>query len=176
RKTEIGLFSDRQIALLETFADQAVIAIENVRLFNETKEALEQQTATSEILRVITQSQTDVQPVFEMIVESAARLCNGVFGTLFRFDGELIHLVAAHNWTPPAFDIARRAFPARPTRTTGTGRAILERAVVHVPDVELDREWDPAIPRAIGLRSALCVPMLRDGVPLGVIAVGRGAS
>jgi GAF domain-containing protein/anti-sigma regulatory factor (Ser/Thr protein kinase) len=173
-RVEPGGFADKQVRLLQTFADQAVIAIENVRLFNETKEALEQQTATSEILRVISQSQTDVQPVFNTIVKSAARLCDGVFGTLASFDGELLHLVATHNFSPTALDVAHRVFPAPPSRATIMGRAILERGVVHAPDVKLDGEYGhPALTRAVGWRSGLAVPMLRDGVPLGAIAVGR---
>src|SRR5207245_450488 len=137
-----GAFSERQIALLKTFADQAVIAIENVRLFTELQEknraltqahaqvteALEQQTATSEILRVISRSQTDVQPVFDTIVKSAVRLCDGLFSALFRFDGELLHRVAQHNFTPEALEASDRVFPVRPTRALGAGRAILERA------------------------------------------------
>ncbi len=182
RRTEVRPFTDRQAELLRTFADQAVIAIENVRLFTELQarnreltEALEQQTATSEILRVISQSQTDVRPVFDTIVESAARLCDGVFSTLLSFDGELLHLVATHNWTPTGLDVARRIWPARPSRQLVTSRAILERTVVHVSDVELEyREGEPReLVRTIGYRSVLAVPMLRDGVPLGVIAVGR---
>jgi GAF domain-containing protein/anti-sigma regulatory factor (Ser/Thr protein kinase) len=187
-RREPGRFSDAEVALLQTFADQAVIAIENVRLFTELQqknealtqahaqvsEALEQQTATSEILRVISRSQTDVQPVFDTIVKSAARLCDGVFGTLVRFDGELLRLVATHNFTPTALDVAHRIWPAAPSRATVMGRAVLERSVIHVPDVELDREYGhPELPRAAGWRSALAVPMLRDGVPLGAIAVGR---
>jgi len=173
-RRERGGFADGEVALLKTFADQAVIAIENVRLFKETKEALEQQTATSEILRVISQSQTDVQPVFNTIVKSAARLCDGVFSTLASFDGELLHLVATHNFSPTALDVAHRVFPAPPSRATIMGRAILERGVVHAPDVKLDGEYGhPALTRAVGWRSGLAVPMLRDGVPLGAIAVGR---
>src|SRR5262249_10610549 len=90
-------FSAGEIALLQTFADQAVIAIENVRLFNEIKEALEQQTATSEILRIIASSPTDVQPVFQFIAESSVRLSGALFASVYRFDGSLIHIVAHHN-------------------------------------------------------------------------------
>src|SRR5713226_117670 len=187
-RTEVRLFTERQVALLHTFADQAVIAIENVRLFKELQEknralteahaqvteTLEQQTATSEILRVISSSPMDVQPVFDTIVRSAVRLCDGLFGGLYRFDGELIHHVAHHNYTPEALEEVRRIFPARPNRGRGTGRAILERAVVHIPDVELDPEYQqPALYRAVGFRSGLWVPMLREGAPIGVIVVSR---
>ena len=166
-------FSDQQVALLQTFAAQAVIAIENVRLFNETKEALEQQTATSEILRVIASSPTDVQPVFDTIVRSAARLCDGVFGGLYRFDGELIHLAAAHNLPPEALAAARQIFPAPLTRELTVGRAILDRTVAHIPDVELDPEYKRSWARTVGARSALTVPMFREGHPIGTINVGR---
>jgi GAF domain-containing protein len=180
-RREPGGFTDDEIALLQTFADQAVIAIENVRLFTELEgrnrdltEALEQQTATAEILRVISRSQTDVQPVFDTIVRSAVRLCDGLFSALFQFDGELIHQVAQHNYTPEALEEVRRLYPARPTRGLGTGRAILERAVVHIPDVQVDPEVQyPALPRVVGFRSGLFVPMLREGAPIGVIMVAR---
>ncbi len=180
-RTEAGSLSEKEIELLKTFADQAVIAIENVRLFKELEArnkdltvALEQQTATSEILRVISSSQTDVQPVFDTIVRSAVRLCDGLFSALFQFDGELIHPVAQHNYTPEALEEVHRIFPARPTRGLGVGRAILERAVVHIPDVEVDPEFRiQALTRAIGMRSGLFVPMLREGSPIGVIAVAR---
>jgi GAF domain-containing protein len=177
----VGAFGDAHVELLKTFADQAVIAIENARLFNELAvrnrdltEALEQQTATSEILRVISRSQTDVQPVFDTIVRSAARLCDGLFSALYQFDGELLDLVAQHNYTPEAIVEVHRIFPARPTRGLGVGRAILERAVVHIPDVEMDPEFQiQGLTRAIGMRSGLFVPMLREGAPIGVIAVAR---
>ena len=181
RRMEVHPFSDKQVKLLETFADQAVIAIENVRLFKELEArnrdltvALEQQTATSEILRVISSSQTDVQPVFETIVRSAVRLCDGLFSGLYQFDGELIHQGAHHNYTPEALEAVNRVFPARPSRAIGTGRAILERAVVHIPDVESDPEYQQhGLTRAIGMRSGLFVPMLREGAPIGVIVVAR---
>ena len=180
-KLEVQPFTDTQIELVETFADQAVIAIENVRLFKELQErnrdlteALEQQTATSEILRVISSSPTNVQPVFDTIVRSTVKLCDGLFSALYRFDGELIHHVAQHNYTPEALEAVHRVFPARPTRALGTGRAILERAVVHIPDVEGDPEYlNQALTRAIGFRSGLFVPMRREGAPIGVIVVAR---
>ena len=185
---EPDAFDEQQVALLQTFADQAVIAIENVRLFKELEEknealtqahaqvteALEQQTATSEILRTIAHSQTDVQPVFDTIIKSAVTLCDGLFGSLDRFDGDLIFPVATHNYTPEALDAMHRIFPARPSRSLGVGRAILDRDVVHIPDVELDPEYKvQALAGTIGFRSGLFVPMLRDGVPIGVILVGR---
>jgi signal transduction histidine kinase len=180
-RAQAGLLPERQIELLKTFADQAVIAIENVRLFKELEarnrdltEALEQQTATAEILRVISRSQTDVQPVFDTIVRSAVRLCDGLFSALYQFDGELIHLVAQHNYTPEALEEVHRIFPARPTRALGAARAILESSVVHMPDVERDPEYrHQGLSRAIGMRSGLYVPMLREGAPIGVIMVAR---
>src|SRR5262249_1145972 len=170
RRTEVQPFSHNQIDLLKTFADQAVIAIENVRLFTELQEknraltaahsqiteALEQQTATSEILRVISRSRTNVQPVFDAIVGSAVRLCDGLFSGLYQYDGEVIEQVAHHNYSAEALDVARRIFPIRPNRAIAAARAILERAVVHLPDVELDAEYRQAIMRAVGARSVLC--------------------
>jgi GAF domain-containing protein len=182
RRSETRPFTAGQIAALESFADQAAIAIGHARLFQELQarnreltEALEQQTATAEILRVISRSQTDVQPVFDTIVRSAVRLCDGMFCTLFRLDGELVHLVAEHNFTPEAVGAARLIFPAPLTRQLAAARAILDRTVVHIPDVEDDPEYDPSFARAVGARSALAVPIFRDGSPIGAIAVGRAA-
>jgi GAF domain-containing protein len=176
-RREAGGFTDDEVALLKTFADQAVIAIENVRLFTELEGRNRDLTATSEILRVISSSPTDVQPVFETIVRSAVRLCDGLFSAVFQFDGELLHQVAHHNYPPEALEELHRTYPSRPTRALLTGRAILERALVHIPDIELDPEWQhQALSRAVGFRSGLWVPMLREGAPIGVIAVARAGA
>ena len=138
-------------------------------------EALEQQTATSEILRVIARSPTGVQPVFDTIARNVVRLCNGVHAAVFRFDGELIHLVAHHNFTPQALVEFERAYPMRPTRESLSARAILDRSVVHVPDVESDPDAAAShrLGRATGYRSVLSVPMLLDELVIGGISVGR---
>ena len=181
RRIEARLFTERQVALLETFADQAAIAIENARLFTELQaknadltQALEQRTATAEILSVISQSPTDVRPVFETIVRSAVRLCGGLYGTAHGFDGELVSLAAHHNCTPQVLEALQRAFPMPPDRRMMSGRAILTRAVVHVDDVLADPEYARDVGRAGGFRAVLAVPMLRDGNPIGAIVVIRG--
>jgi two-component system, NtrC family, sensor kinase len=150
-----------------------VIAIENVRLFNETKEALEQQTATSEILGVISQSPTDVQPVFDAIVRSAVRLCGGMSGNVWRLRENALEMVASHNVDDRLAAIAREAGQRRGLdRSLLAGRAIQDRAVVNVPDVSLDPEYDPELARHFP-RGALSVPMLKDGAPIGAITVTR---
>src|SRR4029077_19865445 len=113
---EPAMFSDRQTAVLQTFADQAVIAIENTRLFNELQERLEQQTATSEILRVISQSQRDVQPVLETIATNARKLCDATFGAVFTFEGELIEHAASDSLSPEALAAVQRTYPMPPSR------------------------------------------------------------
>jgi GAF domain-containing protein/CheY-like chemotaxis protein len=180
-RQEVRPFSEGQIALLETFADQAAIAIENARLLSELQtknadltEALEQQTATSEILRVISSSPTDIQPVFDTIVRSAVRLCGAVYGSGVRFDGELMHLVAGYNYTPEVDRALHQAFPMRPSRRMMSGRAILERDVVQVEDALDDPDYAPDVARAGGFRGMLAVPMLREGSPIGAIVVNRG--
>ena len=136
-------------------------------------EALDQQTATSEILRVISQSPTDVQPVFEAIVRSAVRLCGATYGTAHRFDGELVHLTAHHGCTPEVLEELRRVFPMGPDRRMMSGRAILTKAVVHVEDLQADPEYAQHVGRAGGFRAVLAVPMLREGSPIGAIVVIR---
>src|SRR5438128_3566235 len=121
-------FSDQQVGLVKTFADQAVIAIENVRLFNETKEALEQQTATAEILRVISSSPPDVQPVLDAMVRTAARLCEADYGFLARYDGTSMAIVAHSGATDEEIETVLRVYPMAPTPDSLGGRTILERA------------------------------------------------
>jgi GAF domain-containing protein len=174
RRSEVRPFTERQIALLQTFADEAVIALENVRLFNETKEALERQTATSEILRVIAGSPTDVQPVFAAIMKNALRLCSAQTAAVLTFDGHLIHAGAFLNITAEAEARMRRRFPRAPDRSSAAGRAILTGDVAEIPDVEADSEYVFAADvRAGGLRSNTAVPMLRDGRVIGTINLGR---
>jgi GAF domain-containing protein len=180
RRPEVRPFTDEQIGLLQTFADQAVIAIENVRLFKELEErngelseALEQQTATSEILRVISSSPTDVQPVFDAIATNAARLCDAVNGLVIRFDGQLLHLAAQYNVDPERLAAVKQAYPRPPDRGALSGRAILTRDVVHVPDVSKDPEYTLPAATTIGYRSVLAVPMMHEGVPRGTILVAR---
>jgi GAF domain-containing protein len=190
RRTEAQLFGEPQVSLLETFADQAVIAIENVRLFTELQEknqaltqahaqvseSLQQQTATSEILRVISSSLTDVQPVFDTIVKSVVRLCGGMFASLHRFDRDSLHWVAQHGYTAEGLDAMRKTFPMRPTRDTVVGRAIIDRGLIHIRDFESDADAPPSsrgIARAFGYRSLIAMPMLRDGEPIGTISVAR---
>ena len=179
-RARVRPFTAKQIELLRTFADQAAIALENERLSQalsarnaELTEALERQTATSEILRVISRSPTDIQPVFDTIVRSAATLCAATTAGMFRFDGSLIHLEAYHNWDPEMLESVRRAFPRPPGRGTLTARAILSGQVMNVPDIAADPEFAaPSIVQA-GFRSELSVPMIRAGTPIGAITVTR---
>jgi signal transduction histidine kinase len=168
-------FTGEQVELLKIFADQAVIAIENVRLFNETREALERQTATGEILRVISSSPTDVQPVFDAIVRNACRLCDGVFASVARFDGELMHSMALYGFAPDAREVIERTFPLAPSRASMSGRAILARAPVQSEDLTADHEAGVShdLAQLMGYRGQVSVPMLKDGVPVGAITVAR---
>jgi GAF domain-containing protein len=177
---EPAMFSDRQVAMLQTFAKQAVIAIENTRLFNELEsrnrdltQSLERQTATSEVLRIISSSPTDLQPVLDAIAESAALLCDGWVG-VYRYDGQVLDMVAGHNLPPEVWAAARETHPAAPTRAHAAGRAILDGVLVHLPDVASDPEYDYKPAAAARLRSVVSVPMMREGKAIGTINVGRG--
>ena len=169
-------FTESQVALLGTFASQAVIAIENVRLFNETKEALEQQTATSEILRVISASPRDVQPVFDAIASAALKLCAAGVAMVARYDGKLVELAAIANLAPGGEAALREVFPRPPSMETTSCRAVLTGKVEMIADVLDDPHYkvsDQAT-RA-GFRSTLAVPLMRGSQPIGCITVGRPA-
>ncbi len=174
-----GPFSAHQVELLQTFADQAVIAIENVRLFNETKEALERQTATAEILNVISRSPTDVQPVFEAIVRSGIRLLQGFSGGLFFIDGALVRAGAgAFGEGDSITSLFQLDYPAPLDYKAPSVQAIRDASVVNVADV-LQGDYAETVKaraRAAGYRAALAVPMLRKGVAIGSIAVTRRES
>ena len=170
-RAEVGYFSDKQVDLLKTFASQAVIAIQNVRLFNETTEALEQQTATAEILQVISGSPTDVQPVFEAIMESAMRLFNSQISAVFRYDGQLVHLVGTRGWTAAAIEDSRRYYPGPPDPHMMSGRAILAARVLTQEDTLSDLSYDSSTAAVGSWRRMLAAPMLRDGASIGAIVV-----
>jgi two-component system, NtrC family, sensor kinase len=139
----------------------------------ELAEARQQRAAASEILRVMSSSPMDAQPLFDTIVRSAVRLCDSVTGGVLTFDGRLLHSVAVHNYTPEALAVVQRMYPMRPSRQQLTGRAILTRAIAHVPDLLSDPEYAPDIALAGGWRSGLAVPMIRNEVVMGVILVLR---
>jgi GAF domain-containing protein len=170
-RNKVERFTDKQIDLVTTFADQAVIAIENVRLFQELKESLEQQTATSEILGVIASSPTDVQPVLDVVVESAARLCNATDALIWRVDGDILRPVAVYGTMPaPAITIPLG-------RGTPSGRAVIDQQTIHVHDIkaELETEFPDAKVRqqATGTRTILVAPLLREGLAIGTIMIRR---
>jgi PAS domain S-box-containing protein len=170
---ESGTIPARQVDLLKTFAAQAVIAIENVRLFNETKEALEQQTATAEILKVTSSSPADVQPVFEAILTHASRLCEASFAAVFLYDGDTLRNVAQRN-ASEAFARFLQQMRARPSRETTTRRCALERRTIHTADLLNDLEFSPPeAQRRENVRTALSVPMMREGALVGVITLWR---
>jgi signal transduction histidine kinase len=190
RRPESVPFTDKQVSLLQTFSDQAVIAIENVRLFTELQEknralseaygrvteALDQQTATSEVLRAIAHTPTDVQPVFDTIVESAARLCHATAAAVFLTDGQMIYLPANYgSYAREAGAASRARFPRQLDMNTTPGMAILTRSVVHVPDIEEPSAMEHVrqTGRLLGFRSAVSVPMLREGEAIGAINVSR---
>ena len=164
-----GAFSEKDVALLTTFADQAVIAIENVRLFNETKEALEQQTAISEVLRVISSSPADIKPVLEVVASRAAHICDATDARIFVVEGDFMRHASGFGDVPVRTDLV----PI--TRASTSGRAVIDRAPVHVPDIEAESpdEFDHQIARRSGWRSALAVPLMRETRALGAIVLRR---
>jgi two-component system, NtrC family, sensor kinase len=171
-----GMFGESEIALAESFRDQALIAIENTRLFNETKEALERQTATAEILKVIASSPSDVQPVFEAIAESAKRLSGGHSAVVTRVVGDKIHLAAFTTGSEAGHKELQSSFPT-PLSSPGIHFRVARTGdLAFRTDIETEPDISPGVKelaRARGYRSILVVPMLREGVSIGTIGVTR---
>jgi GAF domain-containing protein len=182
RRMEVRPFSEKQIALLKTFADQAVIAIENVRLFKELQqrnhdltEALDQQTATSEVLRVIASSLTDLQPVLDTLLANAVKLSGAKQGHIREFDGDFLRVVAHYNESPERIaHLDANPLPLNPN--IPGAQAFLDRKPIHVLDMQLlttEAEFIARMTARIGVRTLLAVPLLREGTSIGTLTIWR---
>src|SRR5262249_9254030 len=184
-RTVVRPFTDKQIELVETFADQAVIAIENVRLFDEVQartrelsESLEQQTASSEVLQVISSSPGELEPVFQAMLANATRICDAKFGMLYLWEGDAFRAVAFHN-VPPAFMEVRKRTPFRPGPNTATARMVQTKKAFHVADLAAEQSYVEQVSHTVpavelgGVRTLLMVPMLKEDELVGAIAIYR---
>ena len=181
-RTEPGAFSSRQIELVQTFADQAVIAVENARLFDEVQaktrdleESLQQQTATADVLKVISRSAFDLQTVFESLISTAMRLCSAKQGVIFRRQGEIYRYAASHMLVDPTYRAHEQRAQIKAGRGTLIGRVALENRAVQIPDAWTDPEYAEKDEVRLGnVRAMLGVPLMRNGEPIGAFALGRG--
>jgi GAF domain-containing protein len=179
RRAEVHPFTDRQIALLETFAAQAVIAIENARLLNELRQSLQQQTATSEVLGVISSSPGRLEPVFQSMLDNAVRICEAKFGFMNRYDGNAWKIAAVHGAMPAYTEFLQQHGYRRPGPETVSSRIATTKQVVHIADLVTSRgyiERDPVVVAAVelgGVRTILGVPMLKEGELIGAVILYR---
>ena len=179
-REEVRAFSEKQIALLQNFAVQAVIAIENTRLLGELHQrqaelarSVDELTAITDVLKIISRSPSQLQPVLDAIATCAVRLCGASMGAVYRFDGELVHLAAHRDYSPEALSLLQQMYPRPPQTDQVSGRTILTRAVAQIEDSQLDPLYKRELAVAGGWRSQLAVPMLRDGEPHGAIVIAR---
>ena len=180
-RDKVNPFTAKQVELVTTFADQAMIAIENARLLSELRESLQEQTATSEVLQVISSSPGDLQPVFATMLEKAVRICDAKFGNIYRWEGDALHHVATHNM-PAAFAevIGSLAAMRRSSTATLSSRLLATKSVVHVADLAADKAYleqrSPPIVAAVelgGVRTTLAVPMLKENELIGSFILSR---
>jgi GAF domain-containing protein len=177
---EPRVFDEKRVALIKSFADQAVIAIENARLFSELRqrtddlsESLQQQTATADVLKVISRSTFDLQTVLQTLIESAARLCDANAGTITRERDGAFYRAEAYGFSKEFMDYVQD-IPIKPDKSSASGRALLEGRLVHIVDVKADPEFTWSEAQRLGdFRTILAVPMLRESVPIGVLALSR---
>ena len=177
-RQEVRPFTNKEIELVKNFASQAVIAIENTRLLNELRESLQQQTATSEVLQVISSSPGELKPVFDAMLANATRICEANFGNMYLRDGETFQLAAAHN-TPLALVEERRRAPLRGWDSSVLARMFETRQVVHLADLSVEQAYlkrDPETVAAVelgGIRTVLFVPMLKEDEMIGFLSIYR---